>query len=77
MSGVKSKVYSINFREILKGLSVAVIGAVVTYAVTAMQSGDFFPIQWAQIGTVALTSGMAYIKLTFFSNEDGAILKKK
>ena len=72
-----SKKYSVNTRQWVKGLYMAVISAVITYVLTGLQSGGFFPIAWDQLAITGVIAGLTYIKVTFLSDEDGKVIAKK
>jgi len=61
-----SPLYSLNFKDLLKGLIVAVGSAVVTTIQTSLQSGSL-NFNWKLIGTVALGAGIAYLGKNFFT----------
>lgn len=61
-----SNLYSLNFKDLLKGLIVAIGSAVVTTIQTSLQSGSL-NFNWRLIGTVALGAGIAYIGKNFFT----------
>ena len=61
-----SNLYSLDLKDISKGLIVAIGSAVVTTIQTSLQAGspDF---NWKLIGTVALGAGLAYLGKNFFT----------
>lgn len=61
-----SNLYSLDFKDLLKGLVVAIGSAVVTTIQTSLQSGSL-NFNWRLIGTVALGAGIAYIGKNFFT----------
>jgi uncharacterized membrane protein YebE (DUF533 family) len=62
----QSKQFSLNLRDAINGLVVAVGGAVVSVLQTSFTSGSF-TINWTQLGSVALAAGLAYIGKNYFS----------
>ena len=61
-----SNLYSIDLKDLAKGLIVAVGSAIVTTIQTSLQSGSL-SFNWKLIGTVALGAGIAYIGKNFFT----------
>jgi len=61
-----SPLYSLDFKDLLKGLIVAIGSAVVTTIQTSLQAGSF-DLNWKLIGTVALGAGIAYLGKNFFT----------
>lgn len=61
-----SNLYTLDFKDLLKGLIVAIGSAVVTTIQTSLQSGSF-NFNWKLIGTVALGAGIAYLSKNFFT----------
>lgn len=67
-----SNLYSLDFKDLLKGLIVAIGSAVVTTIQTSLQSGSL-NFNWRLIGTVALGTvalgaGIAYLGKNFFTS---------
>ena len=72
---MRSSFLTINWRDTLKGLLLAVITAVLTFAYEALQSGTLFTKEALKaMGLVALSAFMAYIIKNFFTNTKGEIL---
>lgn len=61
-----SNLYSIDFKDLSKGLIVAIGSAVVATIQTSLQAGSL-DFNWKLIGTVALGAGVAYIGKNFFT----------
>lgn len=57
--------FSLNIKDIVKGLILAVISAVLTALLPLLQAGDF-KMNWALIGTVAATTAVSYLLKNFF-----------
>jgi uncharacterized MnhB-related membrane protein len=57
--------FSLNYKDLLKGLVLAVISAVLTALLPLLQAGDF-KLNWALIGTVAATTAVSYLLKNFF-----------
>ena len=62
-----SPLYTLDFKDLLKGLIVAIGSAVVTTIQTSLQSGSL-NFNWQLIGTVALGAGIAYLGKNFFTS---------
>jgi hypothetical protein len=72
---MRSSFLSINWRDTFKGLLLAVITAVLTWAYEALQAGTLFTKEGLKaMGLVALSAFMAYIIKNFFTNTNGEIL---
>lgn len=67
----KSKLFRVNFRDFLKGLVVSVIGAVLTGATTAFQTGT---TDIKTIGAGAAVAGLSYIGKNLLDNSEGKLL---
>jgi len=61
-----SDLYSIDLKDLAKGLIVAVGSAVIATIQTSLQAGSL-SFNWELIGTVALGAGTAYISKNFFT----------
>jgi len=61
-----SNLYSIDLKDLAKGLIVAVGSAIITTIQTSLQAGSL-SFNWKLIGTVALGAGIAYISKNFFT----------
>lgn len=73
---MNSQFFSLNTRDFIKGLFVAVFTAVITMLYTSIQAGDFV-FNWKAIGMAALSSGLAYIMKNLLTNSNDEILKKE
>lgn len=60
-----SKQYSLDWRDLGKGLLVAVVTTVLLAIQTAMDAGVH--LNWKQIGGAALTTAVAYLLKNFFT----------
>ncbi|AMR33953.1 hypothetical protein A0256_22140 [Mucilaginibacter sp. PAMC 26640] len=61
-----SPIFSINLKDLTKGLIVAIGSAVITALQTTLQAGSF-TVDWKSIGTVALAAGLSYLLKNFFT----------
>jgi hypothetical protein len=61
-----SNLYSLDLKDLAKGLIVAVGSAVITTIQTSLQAGSL-NFNWKLIGTVALGAGIAYLGKNFFT----------
>lgn len=76
----KSKIFGINIRDIVYGLIIAVIGAILTALQDALSSVDGFILDWPttkKMLLVGINSGLAYIIKNFVSNSKGEFAKKE
>lgn len=74
---MNSKLFSLNVKEIGRGLIVSISGAVITALYTGIESGvTVFDINWASVGNAALLAGLAYISQKILRNSNDELLKK-
>lgn len=74
-----SKLFQLNFLDVLKGFAVAVLMAVLTGFYTAIQNNSF-PVTWNDwkiILIAGLGAGLAYLIKNIFTSSNGEILKKE
>jgi hypothetical protein len=57
---------SLNWKDLGKGLIVAVIGAVVTPIYSSLEAGSLV-INWKQVLTIGLTAGLSYLLKNLFT----------
>jgi len=62
-----SNLYSLDLKDLAKGLVVAIGSAVITTIQTSLQAGSL-NFNWKLIGTVALGAGIAYLGKNFFTS---------
>lgn len=75
---MNSKLFDLKWREVGRGLAVAVFGAVITVVYTGLQSGlTVFEIDWQAVGNTALIAGLSYVMQKFLRNSNDEILKKE
>ena len=72
---MNSAFLTLNSKDFLKGLVVAVITAVITIVYTSIQVGDL-NFDWKAIAMAALSSALAYIMKNLFTNNNDQLLKK-
>ena len=61
-----SSLFSLDFKDLGKGLLVAVGGAVIAAINSGIQGGAF-AFNWKTIGGVALAAGLSYLGKNFFT----------
>ena len=61
-----SSLFSLNLRDLGKGLLVAIGGAVITAAETSLQAGAL-TFSWKAVGGVASAAGLSYLVKNFFT----------
>ena len=72
---MRSKFLSLNVRDFLKGLLLAVLTAVITFVYEALQTGSLFEPGTIKKGLmVALAALLAYLLKNLFTNTQGEIL---
>jgi VIT1/CCC1 family predicted Fe2+/Mn2+ transporter len=75
---MRSAFLTLNWRDFIKGLVLAVLTAVITWAYEAVQSGTLFsPGALKTVGLVATGAFLAYLVKNFFTNTTGEILTKE
>lgn len=67
-----SELFSLSVQDWLKGLLVAVLGAVVSVIQTSI-TAESFTFDWQSIWKVALAAGLAYLSKQFFTGTPKAI----
>jgi hypothetical protein len=72
---MNSSFLTLNTRDFVKGLFIAVITAVITVVYTTVQTGTL-SFDWKAISTTALTAALAYIMKNLFTNSNDQLLKK-
>ena len=70
-----SDLFRLNINDLVKGLVVAVLAAVVTALANAMNlpGFDYTTFDWGTLLSVAVTAGLAYISKNFLSDKQGKI----
>jgi hypothetical protein len=66
----------LNFKELIKGLAVAIGGTIVTMIYQVISLGSF-NFNWHAILIAAVTAGIAYLMKNIFENSNGEFLKKE
>lgn len=61
-----SSLFSLNFKDLAKGLLVATGGAVIAAIESSLQAGSL-SFNWRSIGGVALAAGLSYLGKNFFT----------
>jgi hypothetical protein len=73
-----SNYFSLNLKDALKGVAVAVVSSVLTALLTSLESGGLpTGLEWKNIGIVGLTAGVAYIVKNLLTNSEGQLLKSE
>lgn len=67
---------SLNSKDFIKGLFIAVLTAVITMLYTSIEAGELM-INWKAIGMTAISAALAYITKNLLTNSNGDILKKE
>jgi hypothetical protein len=71
---MRSAFLSLNLRDFFKGLVLAVLAAIITYAYEAVQTGVLFDLAFLKsAGMVALSAVLAYLVKNLFTNSQGQI----
>lgn len=61
-----SEKYSLDLRDILKGLLIIVMAAVIDYVVQSINNG-LWPIDLVELAKVSILAGCAYLTKNFFT----------
>jgi flagellar biosynthesis protein FliQ len=72
---MNSSFLTLNTRDFVKGLFIAVITAVITVVYTTIQTGTL-SFDWKVISTTALSAALAYIMKNLLTNSNDQLLKK-
>ena len=67
---------NLNSSDFLKGLIMAVLTTVITVVYQTVEAGSLV-FDWKAIGTMALTSALAYIMKNLFTNSNGQLFAKE
>lgn len=74
---MRSDFLRLNVRDFVRGLVVAVLAAIISWAAGVFQPGvDFATIDWSAIWQIAITSGVAYVAKNLLSDDQGLFLGK-
>jgi hypothetical protein len=73
---MKSTIFTLNSSDFIKGLIMAVLSTVITVVYQTVEAGSL-TFDWKAIGTMALTTALAYIMKNLFTNSAGGFLKKE
>lgn len=63
---------NLNTSDFLKGLLMAVLSSVITIVYQTVEAGSLV-FDWKAIGTMAITSALAYIMKNLFTNSNGKL----
>lgn len=72
----QSTLFTLNTSDFIKGLLMAVLSTVITIVYQTVEAGSLV-FDWKLIGTMALTSALAYIMKNLFTNSQGQLFKKE
>ena len=67
---------SLNSKDFIKGLFIAILTAVITMLYTSIEAGELM-LNWKAIGMTAISAALAYITKNLLTNSNGQILKKE
>ena len=73
---MKSSLFSLQTKDFVKGLFIAVLTSVITIVYTSVSAGQL-EFDWKTIATTALTSALAYVMKNFVTNSNDELLKKE
>ena len=63
---------NLNTSDFIKGLLMAVLSSVITVVYQTVEAGSL-TFDWKAIGTIALTTALAYIMKNLFTNSTGKL----
>jgi hypothetical protein len=72
----QSSFLSLNTKDFIKGLLLAVLTTVITIIYNSLQAGDL-TFDWKSIGTTALTTALAYVMKNLLTNSNDQFLGKE
>lgn len=73
---MNSTIFTLNSNDFLKGLIMAVLSTVITVVYQTVEAGSLI-FDWKAIGTMALTTALAYIMKNLFTNSTGQLFAKE
>jgi hypothetical protein len=73
---MNSTFLNLNSSDFIKGLIMAVLTTVITIIYQTVEAGSLV-FDWKSIGTMALTSALAYIMKNLFTNSTGKLFGKE
>ena len=73
---MNSPFLTLNTTDFLKGLLMAVLSSVITVVYQTVEAGSLI-FDWTAIGTMALTTALAYIMKNLFTNSAGKFFGKE
>jgi bacteriorhodopsin len=73
---MNSTFLNLNSSDFIKGLIMAVLTTVITVIYQTVEAGSL-TFDWKAIGTMALTSALAYIMKNLFTNSTGKLFGKE
>ena len=73
---MNSTFLTLNNNDFLKGLIMAVLSTVITVVYQTVEAGSLV-FDWKAIGTMALTTALAYIMKNLFTNSTGKLFAKE
>lgn len=73
---MNSQLFKIDWKDVVKGIVLAMLTAVVAWIVQALGTPGFSlsQVDWNEIGKIALTSGLGYILKNYLSDDNGRVL---
>ena len=69
---MQSTFLNLNTNDFIKGLVMAVLSTVITIVYQTVEAGSLV-FDWKSIGTMALTTALAYIMKNLFTNSTGTL----
>jgi len=73
---MNSQIFTLNSNDFIKGLIMAVLSTVITVVYQTVEAGSLV-FDWKAIGTMALTTALAYIMKNLFTNSAGKLFAKE
>jgi hypothetical protein len=73
---MNSTFLNLNSSDFFKGLIMAVLSTVITVVYQTVEAGSLV-FDWKAIGTMALTTALAYIMKNLFTNSTGKLFAKE
>lgn len=73
---MQSTFFNLNSTDFIKGLVMAVLSTFITVVYQTVEAGSL-TFDWKAIGTMALTTALAYIMKNLFTNSTGKLFAKE
>lgn len=74
---MKSDFLKLNLNDLLRGILVAVITALIAYLYGSFEAGTLEQLNWKEMLLAGAGAGIAYLAKNLLTNSDGEIMKSE